>query len=204
MKDNDKIRLRTDVELDNQAKGLVEMKQILNKLSIPYFLGGGTLLGVIRDGDFIAWDWDVEIDVKTEDIFEKKNELVNSLICEGFEILKTDDTYKNFKINAKKYGAVYEILGYYKKDDMRYRYYFKIPDFFFQKAGLVTLRGETYPTLYPQEDYLEFTYGDWKTPLRTSNKSDYLSENTTIKHHWCAVLAAKIVNKIKRYFNYFF
>ena len=34
---------------------------ILNKNSIPYWLTGGALLGLIRDGKFVPWDDDIEI-----------------------------------------------------------------------------------------------------------------------------------------------
>ena len=61
--ESSKIRIRTSQELSLQMEGLIELKKIMNSLLKNWFLSGGTLLGVYRDGDFIPWDWDVEVTV---------------------------------------------------------------------------------------------------------------------------------------------
>ena len=38
----------------------------LNKNKLNYFVSGGTLLGIYRDGDLIEWDYDIDIDIYRE------------------------------------------------------------------------------------------------------------------------------------------
>ena len=39
----------------------------LTKHRINYFLEGGTLLGIVRDGDLLPWDHDVDISIDYSD-----------------------------------------------------------------------------------------------------------------------------------------
>ena len=39
---------------------------ILNDIGLKYWLDAGTLLGIIRDGDLIPWDYDADIGILPE------------------------------------------------------------------------------------------------------------------------------------------
>lgn len=67
----DKFRIRTRGELEQREKGLVELAVIFGELQVPYFLCECTLLGAVRDGDFIPWDWDTGLCMKLEDFVLK-------------------------------------------------------------------------------------------------------------------------------------
>ena len=41
----------------------------LTKHGIKYFLEGGTLLGIVRDGDLLPWDHEVDISIDYSDAF---------------------------------------------------------------------------------------------------------------------------------------
>jgi phosphorylcholine metabolism protein LicD len=173
----EKLRIRTEEELKGQAKGLAIVRNILEDHDIACFIAGGTLLGMIREGDFIKWDWDVEINVRTEEARPKFNQLINTLKKQGFVIVKYDEGKENFKIAASIFGTKYEIIGYYLNGQVRMRKRYQMPAYLFKEGRKLQLRGETYDVLNPPEEYLAHTYGDWKTPLRTTNKEDYMTES---------------------------
>lgn len=39
---------------------------VLEKAGIPYFLEGGTLLGIVRDNDLLPWDHDIDLSVDSK------------------------------------------------------------------------------------------------------------------------------------------
>ena len=53
-------------------KQLIRIVELLNKHKIHYWLEGGTLLGMIRDGDVMSYDDDIDISIWTEDIDKLK------------------------------------------------------------------------------------------------------------------------------------
>ncbi len=71
-------------DLNNRNIGLVDISKVLHGLKIPFMLSDGVLLGAVREKNFIKWDWDVELSVKVEDIFNKSELLLESLKENGF------------------------------------------------------------------------------------------------------------------------
>jgi hypothetical protein len=45
---------------------LFRVTDMLERYGIPYHLEGGTLLGIVRDGDLLAWDHDLDISIPAE------------------------------------------------------------------------------------------------------------------------------------------
>ena len=173
--DDDKTRLRSDEELEAQARGLVDVVDALAALGVPHYLSGGTLLGAARDGDFIRWDWDVEVSVPTESVLGRLDEVVRGLTGAGFVVRTIDEGVENLKVVVVRDGAVYEIQGYRLEGEWRTRSAYRTRARFFDEATTVTLRGRTYACMGPLDDYLTDRYGDWRTPLRTADKSAYLA-----------------------------
>ena len=89
MQEIDKVRIRSDEELKIQNLGLKELSKILNDKTVKHFLTGGTLLGAIREKNFIKWDWDAEFTILTDEVFDKKKELNDLFLKSGFFILNT-------------------------------------------------------------------------------------------------------------------
>ena len=96
-----KVRIRTKNELAIRKSEFLKICQILDKLNIRYFLNTGILLGAIRDGDFIPWDWDVELSVFSLEVFEKMSPLIYEIKTAGFEILRDDRELSKLKIDFK-------------------------------------------------------------------------------------------------------
>lgn len=177
MNDLDKIRIRTDDELKIQNIGLKELHHILDEKKIKHFLTGGTLLGAVREKNFIKWDWDVEFTILTDEIFDKKEEINDLLVKSNFEIISYSSEYNNFKWELKKYGFIYELIGLYKEGEWMYRKVkgIKVPASFFDKPSNIFFLGNLYQTVSEPENYLDFCYGNWKTPIRSAKKTEYLT-----------------------------
>lgn len=70
-------------------KILLEVKEVLDKYDIVFWLDAGTLLGAVRDKRFIPWDKDVDIGTFYKDCKDhSKLELVSyDLIKKGFTVM---------------------------------------------------------------------------------------------------------------------
>jgi len=78
-------------------ESLCEVKTILDRGSIKYWLDQGTLLGVVRDGKFISWDTDIDIGIFYSEA-RKIIKLVSKLEKKGFKVIIRDHyihLYKN-------------------------------------------------------------------------------------------------------------
>jgi len=73
------------MEEEIAIKALKEVKTILDRHEIKFWLDMGTLLGAVRDGKFISWDGDIDLGT-----FDKENHkfsgLINDLIDNGYEV----------------------------------------------------------------------------------------------------------------------
>ena len=66
---SNKLKIRSDDEMQSRRRCFIEICEILEKIDIFYFIQGGVLLGAYRENDFIKWDWDVEISLFAEEFF---------------------------------------------------------------------------------------------------------------------------------------
>jgi len=72
---------------DDAVKNLLDFKKIMDEASITFCLTEGTLLGVYREGDFIAWDTeDIDTMVPHKE-YDRFIELEDKLKEAGFEVL---------------------------------------------------------------------------------------------------------------------
>ena len=71
-------------------KNFLSIIEILKKNKLKYWLGQGTLLGIVRDGNLIDWDHDIDICMWPEEI--EKEKIVNMLKDNNF-VYRDDLTF---------------------------------------------------------------------------------------------------------------
>ena len=196
-----KIRLRSDAELDTQNEGLVILKNLLDKIKITSFLSSGTLLGAVREKDFIRWDWDVQMYLLMEEAYPNRNKISETLLNHDFIIHKFIDSKDTLKWDLRRNGAVFELTAWFVEGKWRYRRKksMRVPAYLFEGICNIDFKNVNYRTLNPPEEYLEFCYGDWKTPKRTSDKRIYSNSNHLRKYRSSSEffrLIKKMINKI--------
>ena len=146
---------------------MTSFKKILQEENIELFLSGGTLLGCHREGNFIPWDPDVDMDVFAEQLIPKFDIIKSKLVDLGY-IVRSIDQYPNMKINVYNSGEKIGILALYLNPDtkMRYRYRHKWPARLYESSQLVIFKNIEFRA--PEVlGYLEHTYGkNWGVPMR--------------------------------------
>jgi len=173
-----KLTIFSPEELQIRNYGLIEITNILEDLKIKYYLTDGTLLGAVREKDFIPWDWDVEITVLAESIFPITAKLIESAKKNGFNIASVDQSISNFKLNLLKNNNKYSLNGLFLEGDYRTRNAYIYPKRFFLSDNEIDFRGKKYPTVSNIEEYLVYQYGDWETPSKSPfDKKSYLTKS---------------------------
>ena len=204
-----KVRDRTPEELHTRKIEFLKICKILDNLNIEYFLQTGILLGAIRHKGFIPWDWDVELSVYTDEVFQKLDILIDEINSSGFTIDKYYKDLPRLKINfigkLSKDTTKYTIQGWNhnKKQNFFWRTSFKIPDHFLLNMKKIKLFGRYHFAPYPVEKYLEYQYGNWKTPIQTSNKYRYMRKEYS-GMNIVNDFYKKFENIIKRFLSIFF
>ena len=143
---------------------LIKGTDILEKLEIPFFLVGGTLLGIVREQSLLAHDGDVDVAVLVEDLTD-----------EVVEKIKAVPEFENISECKEKYGEInfaferhFDIFPLYKRG--KYRYYNAIGDeclvwpshLFDDKRRKVEYMGRKFTIPQPPEQFLKTMYGNWK------------------------------------------
>jgi len=168
------FRMFSDEELRVRGRGLSELKSVLDGLRIRFLLTDGVLLGAVREKNFIRWDWDAEVSVYTEEFAPRFAEARSALEQAGFQIGTVNQDEKNLKLNVHKYDNKYSLTGYYLDGDMRRRTQWQIPARFFESLQDIEFQGQVYRCPSPPEAYLEYVYGEWRTPKKETRPEHYL------------------------------
>jgi hypothetical protein len=145
-------------------ENLLILRNVLIKTQIRWSLLFGTLLGAVREGDFIEWDIDTDIFVFDED----KQDFLEAILQ------LQDHGFKVIRFNDKK-----NILSIERKNDYIDFYFFKksllgrncekyfIPKKFFVNFEEIKFFNKNFPAFNPVKEYLMFQYGKtWNIKIK--------------------------------------
>jgi len=182
----------TDRNLFKARKVLFDVVNFFEKEKINYYLEGGTLLGLVRDNEFLPWDHDVDLSVSIDDsekILRKRwkfylmgYRVTLSRIHQDFGVLKKGQCrvfkvkrilpsiIKYFYKPAKKYRVVADI--FVKSSDEHFTYWvaaskiMRVDRKYYSNNEYIEYKGHKLSVPYEYKNYLTDKYGDWKTPVK--------------------------------------
>lgn len=173
---------------DKETKELaINIIKEFSKLAIAdniiLYLDFGTLLGVVRDGDVIEWDDDIDFSISNisktyftnwlEQNIKKINLPVRIIIEDtivGYNITFRDKIgkYKFFQTSISFRENKGDNSIHLPSKGMWYA-----PKEHFEKYEIIDLKGQKVFVPYNYENYLTFLYGDWKIPKKNITMADY-------------------------------
>jgi hypothetical protein len=168
---------------DQAYANLCELRGILDGLGVHFWLDGGTLLGVWRDGDFCDGDHDdIDLSVWAGDVW-KIPDLIDQAKAAGFRL------YHHWQGDPRAPGQAQEVA--FERDGLKVDVFFfevkrdvawhliyrKHPDgvyygtpvvaplFLLSSFVPVSWRDAMWQVPANADGYLAWRYGDWRTPV---------------------------------------
>jgi hypothetical protein len=158
------------------AKLLLEVKEVMNRSGVQFFLRQGTCLGAIRDGAFIQWDDDLDLGVilGVNGFTEQSVEPLLAVFREsGYYVQSTSSKSTIYATLLKNMMRV-DILFHRVIDEQIYHWPgIWFPVTLFKQLKEINFIGETFLVPNPPEEYLRIKYGpNWQTPKRFGYAKD--------------------------------
>jgi len=181
---------KTELNGENLAismKLLDDVTRVLERFKVPYFLEGGTLLGVVREQRLLPWDTDM--DISMDKVYQGR--LLTALFVLIFKYRVSIKYYScdigPFKKNEVRIVKVRNYSGFLRKGNAQLDVFLKrkegdrffwtvgdknmvlkqAPAPFYEHLSTLDFNGKPYGVPADYEAYLTFRYGDWKTPVKT-------------------------------------
>ena len=149
------------------TENLKLLKLILEKNNIDFMLYFGTLLGAIRENDYISHDEDIDLALLEEDKMKFFN-CLPEIIEQGFEIARYD---RKGLLSIIRNGEYIDFYFFRKKDEIvRTCSGILVPEVFLINRTRIEFYGEQFSAPADYEGFLEFRYGaNWRTPIKWAN-----------------------------------
>jgi hypothetical protein len=157
-------------------KLLLEVKEIMDRNGVQFFLRQGTCLGAIRDGAFIPWDDDLDLGVilGANGFTEQSVESLLAAFREGGYYVQSESSDSTIYATLLKNMMRVDILFHRVIDEQIYHWPgIWFPVTLFNQLKEINFIGETFLVPNPPEEYLRIKYGpNWKTPKRFGYAKD--------------------------------
>jgi len=178
----------SQTEIREQATSvLLSLCDKLNITDIRYYVDAGTLLGIVRDGELIPWDDDLDIALHAADTeqFESYLPLLLDELKNIYDVQYTANSYttktgfgavpagaiRNFKLLPTEPKSTMPMIDVFVKyihgDNMDYCLAsrgIRMPSVHFDSYDEFVFKQQVIKLPHQHEAYLRAHYGDWQTP----------------------------------------
>jgi len=181
-------------------KDLLLIKKLFKKYEIPFFLSYGTCLGAYRDGDFLPDDDDIDLVVTKKIDYKTRKDIGWTLYGLGFEpqgvafnvfnrlepseVGYNGDAHSGIIVCERSIHVTIFFFGEeYCKEHKELEMVcipkmgaYKLissPSKFYNKPSTIKFKNEEFFVPSPTEEYLSYTYEDWKNPLKRDHGKLY-------------------------------
>ncbi len=162
----------------------IEIIDLLNEKNIPYYLEGGALLGIVRNGDLLPWDNDTDLSINFEDrenlFFVAKEIKRLGWRCKFKNFVENTSFATRDDIRVLKISDYW--LGIFKgptKMDIFLKYpmgqsmcwsaanrYMQVDRKYYNGFDLIKWNGRELRVPRNYENYLTEKYGDWSITIK--------------------------------------
>lgn len=160
-----------------------------------YFVSGGTLLGLIREKNFIKWDDNIDLSFYLEkNTIDDLTQLQKIFLKNNYVARVTHK--KNYsKIQIYKYGYRLDLTSVFRVNKYYHSNLYKFPSECLDK--FITVFFKNIEVKIPKDcnKYLTFLYGNWKSP----QKVNYATLKSTRAEHY-RYMISNIIYTIKKLF----
>lgn len=150
-------------------ENLLLLKSVFDKSNIKFLLGFGTLLGAMREHDFITHDEDIDLLLLKKDMNSVLS-LLFKLRELGFEVVRFERRGFMSVSRKNEYIDFYFYQDYQPDNSFLYcgrDLYFKVD---LESPSTIDFLGSTFYAPQNPVQYLRFNYGDnWMTPVKWNN-----------------------------------
>jgi hypothetical protein len=185
------------VPLTIRTELFVEVYKTLLTMKARVWITGGTLLGAVREGDFIIDDDDVDMDMIEDEFLAIMYDIKATFMKAGYVVRLKDG--KNPKISVYKSGFKLSIGALKPAGKWLTRPIQKYPSRLFSEEHFMTFKGVRCLVPFPPEEYLEHVYGlNWTVPITSDNDdiTDYHSiKSFNFRSKSSFFMASKIILK---------
>ncbi len=171
---------------------VIDVMKVFESFGVQAFLAYGAVLGAVRDKTFIPWDDDIDICV-TQKIDYRTRKMIGRIMLDlgfkpqpiSFNVFgKMEEAEPGYSGDDKSGIIVVErnikfSIFFFVEEDCKEHgkemvcipKYGSVklicsPSCFYEKEDYVKLYGHKFITPGPLKEYLEYTYGDWKKPVK--------------------------------------
>jgi len=164
---------RDDADMEPLLDALEEVLEALEKAGVRPFVAYGTLLGAVRDGDFIGHDSDADIGyvsphASPADVVRESFDLQRSLQAMGYTVQRYSGLGLKVIVQERDGSRGLDVFGGFQRDGRLYlmgEVGHPFRDEWLYPRTTATLAGRSVPVPAQPEHLLEAMYGEgWRVP----------------------------------------